>query len=101
MHKKSTEDRCLRFTYKRAHKPEETGVPSKMHPMDKTRAHLSASQRKIGLGGRHLGPAEPLGWLNPDGLPSRCALAGDSILSSRRRCPHVSFLILAGTDLLG
>ena len=91
---------CVSLT-KRAHKLEETGVPSKMHPMDKTRAHMSASQRKMGLGGRHQGPVEPSGRPNPDGLLSRCALAGDSILSSRRRCPHVSFLILAGTDLLG
>ena len=49
---------CVSLT-KRAHKLEKMGVPSKMHPRDKTRAHLSASQRKMGLGGRHLGPAKP------------------------------------------
>ena len=49
---------CVSLT-KRAHKLEETGVPRKMHPRDKTRAHLSASQRKMGLGECHLGPAEP------------------------------------------
>ena len=91
---------CVSLT-KRAHKLDETGVPSKMHPRDKTWAHLSASQRNMGLGERHVGPAEPLGLPNLDKLPSRFVLVGDSILSSRRRCPHVSLLILAGTDLVG
>ena len=36
---------------RRAPKPNEMGVPSKMHPRDKVRAHLPASQRKEGLGG--------------------------------------------------
>ena len=33
---------CISLT-KRAHKPNEMGMPSKMHPRDKVRAHLSAS----------------------------------------------------------
>ena len=49
---------CISLT-RRAHKLEETGVTSKMHTRDKTRAHLPASQRKMGLGERHLGSAEP------------------------------------------
>ena len=44
---------------KRAHKPQETGMPSKMHPRDKVRAHLPASQRNEGLGECRLGPADP------------------------------------------
>ena len=34
---------CISLT-RRAHKPDETSAPSKMHPRDKIRAHLSASQ---------------------------------------------------------
>jgi hypothetical protein len=44
---------------KRAHKPYETGAPRHMHPWDKTRTHLTASQRKEGLGECHLGLADP------------------------------------------
>ena len=46
---------------RRAHKLVEMGVPSKMHPRIKTRAHLSAAQRKAGPGECHLGSADPLG----------------------------------------
>ena len=49
---------CVTLT-KRAHKPQETGVPSKVHPRDKVRAHLPASQRKEGLGECRLGLANP------------------------------------------
>jgi len=50
---------------RRAHKPDEMGVPSKMHPRIKTRAHLSVIQRKAGLGERLLGSADPLGRPTP------------------------------------
>ena len=46
---------------RRAHKLVEMGVPSKMHPRIKTRAHLSADQKKAGPGECHLGSADPLG----------------------------------------
>ena len=58
------------------------GVPSKMHPRDKTWAHLSASQRKMGLGEHYLGSAKLLGRLNLDGLPSRCVLGRSSAYST-------------------
>ena len=91
---------CVSLT-KRAHKLEETGVPSKMHPRDKVTAHLPASQRKEDTGECPQGSAEPWGCPNPDEIPSRCGLVGDSNLSSRSRCPGVSLLKMAGTDLLG
>ena len=50
---------------RRAHKPDEMGVPSKMHLRIKTRAHLSVIQRKAGLGEHHLGSADPLGRPTP------------------------------------
>ena len=56
---KCIDDTVLRFTYKKGPQTRGNGVPSNMHPRDKTRAHLSASQRKMGLGECHLGPAEP------------------------------------------
>ena len=49
---------CVTLT-RRAHKPEEMGMTSKMLPMDMVRAHLPASQRKEGLGECRLGPADP------------------------------------------
>ena len=55
---------CVSLT-RRAHKPDEMGVPSKMHPRIKTRAHLSVVQRKAGPGERHLGSADPLGRPTP------------------------------------
>ena len=77
------------------------GMPRKMHPRDKVRAHLLASHGKEDTGECPQGSAVPWGHLNPNEFLSMCGLAGDSILSSRRWCPHVSLLILAGTDLLG
>ena len=50
---------------KRAHKLDEMGMTKKMHPRIKTRAHLSAGQRKAGPGERHLGSADPLGRPTP------------------------------------
>ena len=50
---------------RRAHKPDEMGVPSKMHLRIKTKAHLSVIQRKAGLGERHQGSADPLGRPTP------------------------------------
>ena len=50
---------------RRAHKSDEMGMPSKMHPRIKTRAHLSAVQRMAGPGECHLGSANPLGRLTP------------------------------------
>ena len=44
----------------RAHKPEETGAPRKMHLRIQARAHLSATQRRIDLGKVHQVSAEPL-----------------------------------------
>ena len=44
---------------RRAHKLEETGRPRHMHPRDKIKTHLSASQTKEGLGECHLGAADP------------------------------------------
>ena len=55
---------CVSFR-RRAHKPDEMGVPSKMHPRIKTRAHLSVYQRKAGPGERHLSSADPLGRPTP------------------------------------
>ena len=50
---------------RRANKPDEMGVPSKMHPRINTRAHLSVVQMKAGLGECHLGSADPLGRPTP------------------------------------
>ena len=50
---------------KRAHKLDEMGMTSKVYPKIKTRAHLSADQRKAGPGERHLGSAGPLGHPTP------------------------------------
>ena len=55
---------CVSLT-RRAHKLDEMGTTRKMHPRIKTRAHLSADQRKTGLGERHLGSADPLGCPTP------------------------------------
>ena len=49
---------CASLT-RRANKPEETGGPRHIHPRDKTKTHMSASQRKKGLGEYHLGAADP------------------------------------------
>ena len=51
---------CVSLT-RRAHKLDEMGTKSKVYPKIKTRAHLSADQRKAGPGERHLGSADPLG----------------------------------------
>jgi len=72
---------CISLT-KRAHLAEETGTPRHKHKRYKTRTHLSASQRKVGLGELHLGPVDPLSRPTLDRLPSRCSLVGDLILSS-------------------
>ena len=50
---------------RRTHKLDEMGTTRKMHPMIKTRAHLSAVQWKAGLGECHLGSANPLGRPTP------------------------------------
>ena len=50
---------------RKPHKPKEMGVPSKMHPRIKTRAHLLVVQRKAGPRERHLGSADPLGCPTP------------------------------------
>ena len=50
---------------RRAHKLDEMGTTSKMHLRIKTRAHLSAVQRKAGPGECHLGSADPLGCPTP------------------------------------
>ena len=42
-----------------ANKPEETGGPRHMHPRDKIKTHLSASQTEEVLGELHLGAADP------------------------------------------
>ena len=55
---------CVSLT-RRAHKLDEMGTTSKMHPRIKTRAHLSADQRKAGPGECHLGSADPLGRPTP------------------------------------
>ena len=44
---------CVSLT-RRANKLDEMGTTSKMHPRIKTRAHLSADQRKAGPGERYL-----------------------------------------------
>ena len=62
MHRISCE--CVSYI-RRAHKPDEMGVPSKMHPRINTRAHLSVVQMKAGLGECHLGSADPLGRPTP------------------------------------
>ena len=74
------------------------GVPSKMHPRDKVRAHLPASQRKEGLGECHLGSTDPWGRLNPDGLPSKCILARSNTYSTSSRGAYASILVLAGNQ---
>ena len=51
---------------KRAHKSKQMGAPRHMHPMDKIRAHMSASMRKIHPGEGHLGLADPRVWPNLD-----------------------------------
>ena len=80
----------LRDTYKKGPQTRENGREKTEHSRDKTRTHLSASQRKVGLGELHLGPVDPLSRPTLDRLPSRCSLVGDLILSSRSRCPCVS-----------
>ena len=55
---------CVSLT-RRAHKLDEMGMTSKMHPRIKTRAHLSADQKKAGPGECHLGSADPLGRPTP------------------------------------
>ena len=56
---------CVSLT-RRAHKLDEMGTTSKMHPRIKTRAHLSVDQRKAGLGECQLGSADPLvGQIRP------------------------------------
>ena len=45
---------------RRAHKPDKTGTPSKMHPRINTRAHLSVGQTKASLRGHHLGSVDRL-----------------------------------------
>ena len=59
MQNKCTDDPVLRYIYKKGPETIGNGHASKMHPKDKVRAHLPASQRKEGLGECHLGPAEP------------------------------------------
>ena len=55
---------CVSFI-RRAHKPDKMGVPSKMYPRIKTRAHLSVVQRKAGPEECHLGSTDPLGRPTP------------------------------------
>ena len=55
---------CVSLT-RRVHKPDEMGVPSKMHPRINTRAHLSIIQKKTGPRERHLVSADPLGRSTP------------------------------------
>ena len=47
-----------------AHKSDETGTTSKMHPRINTRAHLLVIQKKTGLREPHLGSADPVLGLN-------------------------------------
>lgn len=77
------------------------GAPSQERPRHKVRAHLSASQRKVGLGECHLSLADPLARPNPDGHASRCILVRSSAYSTSSPRGYVYILILAGTDLFG
>ena len=57
---KCIEDHTTFVTLARwAHKPEKTGVPRHMHPMDKVRAHLSVNQRRQSWGGATWGRPTP------------------------------------------
>ena len=59
--------KCIKYCYpempltRMAHKSDETGTPSKMHPRINTRAHLSVIQKKTGQREPHLGSADPMG----------------------------------------
>ena len=55
MHRRS-QSRCV--TYKEGPQIRGNGVPSKMHPVDKIRGHLSVSQKKIRMRDRRVGPIE-------------------------------------------
>ena len=48
-----------------AHKSDETGTASKMHPRINTRAHLPVIQKKTGLREPRLGSTDPMGCPTP------------------------------------
>ena len=49
---------CVSLT-RMANKLDKMGAPSKMHPVDKIRGHLSVSHKKIRMRGRRVGPIDP------------------------------------------
>ena len=68
--------KCTEYYYpempltRMAHKSDETGTASKMHPRINTRAHLSVIQKKTGPRERHLGSADlaQLTKMQPKGI---------------------------------
>ena len=63
--------KCTEYCYlempltRMAHKSDEMGTASKMHPRINTRAHLPVIQKKTGLREPHLGSANPMGRSTP------------------------------------
>jgi hypothetical protein len=77
-----TKDPILRCTPdSRAHLADQTGAPRPKSPRITTRAHISASQRKVEPGKLHLGLAKPQVRPNLDGFPAAQSLAGRLSLS--------------------
>ena len=63
--------KCTEYCYpempltRMAHKSDETGTASKMHPRINTRAHLPVIQKKTSLREPRLGSANPMGRSTP------------------------------------
>jgi len=71
------------FTLARwAHLTKKIDIQSPGTDIHKMGAHLAVSRMKGGARINKVGPAEPQVRLNLDVHPSRCILAGDSLLSS-------------------
>ena len=58
---------------------EETDQPSPGTNISKKGTHLAVTHVKVVARGGKVGLADPMGRLNPPGIPSRCILAGSLI----------------------
>ena len=90
--------KCTKYSYpkmpltRRAHKPEETGAPHKMHLRIRLRAHVSAYQRKQSRRTCTWGSADPQVRPNLDKRLSRCSSTWSSPYSYLSRGDKVSIL---------
>ena len=78
---------------------EQTDVPSPGSDVSMMGTHLAVTHAKMVARGGKVVPTDPIGRPNLPGLPFRCILVGDSLLSSQGQLCTFPCEEMAGTDL--